>query len=233
MQAVILAAGRGTRMETLTEHLPKPLLRVAGKTLLEHKFDALPDEVDEIVLVVGYLQEIIRERFGNSCNEKRITYVVQENPIGGTMDALLKARSILEGKFLVMNGDNIYAAEDMKNCLAYDWATVVMKTESVKYGARVEVAKDGTVQGIIEWEGHEGTPGFKNINLYALDTRIFEYPPVPKAPGSNEHGLPQTIVAASKRSGIPFHAIEGTFWIQIKDAEDLAAAERLMRDRGV
>jgi bifunctional UDP-N-acetylglucosamine pyrophosphorylase/glucosamine-1-phosphate N-acetyltransferase len=95
MQAVILAAGRGTRMGKLTEHSHKTMLQVAGKTLLEHKFDVLPDDVAEIILVVGYLGETIRARFGDSYYGRKLTYVAQENIVGGTMNALLQAQSIL------------------------------------------------------------------------------------------------------------------------------------------
>ena len=225
MQAVILTAGLGTRMGALTADTPKGLLKVAGKTLLEHKFDALPEEVDEIVLIVGYLGEMIRGRFGNSYAGRSITYIPCPDPVGGTMYALAQAKDILKEKFLVMNGDNIYAKEDMKKVLEKEWATVVIKTDSMQHGAKVKVAQDGTVLDIIEWGGHDGGSGFTNINLYALDARIFDFPPVPKATGSTELGLPQTILAASRTSGIPFYAVEGTSWLQIKDEESLKAAE--------
>jgi len=231
MQAVILAAGRGTRMGDLVKDRPKPMLEVAGKTLLEHKFDALPDEVDEIILVVGYLADVIKEKYGESYDGKRITYVTQENPVAGTMDALSKARLVVSGKFLVMNGDNIYSKQDMEKCLSLEWAAAVSQTDSLGHGAMVITTEDGTVLDIIESKFHTGGSGFENMNLYAFDTRIFHHPLVPKGPGSSELGMPQTAVAASKAMGISFKIVQSSFWIQIKGPEDLARAERILSAR--
>ena len=72
MQVVILAAGHGTRMEELTTRVPKPMLDVAGKPLLEYKLEALPDEIDEIVIVTGYLGDFIKRHFGSSYIGKKI-----------------------------------------------------------------------------------------------------------------------------------------------------------------
>lgn len=229
MQAVILAAGRGSRMGDLVKEVPKPMLKVAGKTLLEHKFDVLPDEVDEIVLVVGYLQEVIKKAFGGSYKGRKISYVTQENPVGGTMDAVMTARSLLTGRFFVMNGDNIYTGADMKKCLAEEWATCVEKTDSLGYAANVVVDADMRVEDIIEASYHKGGSGLGNLNLYLFDTRLFEYPAIPKGPGSSELGLPQTAVAAAKEMGISFKAVPCVFWIQIKDPSDLQKAEKVLK----
>src|SRR3989338_8305110 len=113
MQAIILAAGRGERMGALTDNTPKALLEVAGKTLLEHKFDALPYDVDEIILIVVYMGSKILDRFNGRYKDKHILYVEQENPKGGTAEALWNAKSVLHDSFLVMNRDGIYALEDM------------------------------------------------------------------------------------------------------------------------
>lgn len=226
-----MAAGRGSRMGTLTEKTPKPMLEVAGKTLLEHKFDVLPDVVDEIVLVVGYLQEVIRERFGDAYEGRKVQYVTQKNFVGGTMDALSQAHGILHGRFFVMNGDNIYSGVDMQNCLQYEWATVVEKTEELGYAANVIAKEDGTVLDIIESSYHTGGPGLGNLNLYLFDTRLFDYPLIPKGPRSSEVGLPQTAVAASKTSGIEFKIVPATFWVQIKDPSDLKRAEKELAKR--
>lgn len=225
MQAVILAAGRGKRMGKLTEELPKPMLQVAGRTLLEHKFDALPDDVHEIVLIVGYLKEKIMERFGGSYKGKRLIYIEQQNIVGGTMDALLQAKDVLHEKFLVMMGDDIYAQEDIRAVLAHEWALLVARVPDTSVGGRI-VEDGGRVTDILE---HSVTgEGFISTNLFALDPRIFAHALVPKAPGSTELGLPQTVLSASRVSGIPLSIVEATEWIQITSPEDIVRAEAVL-----
>jgi UDP-N-acetylglucosamine diphosphorylase / glucose-1-phosphate thymidylyltransferase / UDP-N-acetylgalactosamine diphosphorylase / glucosamine-1-phosphate N-acetyltransferase / galactosamine-1-phosphate N-acetyltransferase len=225
MQAVILAAGRGTRMGELTETLPKPMLPVNGKTLLEHKFDALPHDVDEIILIVGYLKEKIIDAFGDSYSGKKITYIVQQNIVGGTMDALLQAKDILKEKFLVMMGDDVYSKEDIDAVLTHEWALLVQRVPDTAVGGRVVMNADHVVTDIIE--GGKGE-GMVSTNMYSLDIRLFDYPPVAKSPDSKELGLPQTIVAASKASGIPLHVVEATQWIQVTSPEDIQRAQMLL-----
>lgn len=228
MQVVILAAGRGTRMGELSKTLPKPLLQVSGKTLLEHKLDALPDEVDEIVLVVGYLGNLIRERFGENYRGRRILYA-EQLPKHGTAGALWSARDILKDRFLVMNGDDLYSAEDVKRaCRDGAWLMFAKNTEP-PYGGGKILTKNGRVEEIIESEKHE-TPGLVSTNLFALDTRIFDYEMVSvhARKGSEEYGLPQTILAASQASGIPLELVQTDAWIQITSPEDLQYAERTL-----
>ena len=108
MQVVILAAGQGTRMRPLTDRTPKPMLPVADRPLVAHTADAAVDGgASELVLVVGYEAEAVREFFGESYRGLPVTYAVQAEQ-RGTADALRAARDHLDGDFAVLNGDNLY-----------------------------------------------------------------------------------------------------------------------------
>lgn len=232
MQAVILAAGRGTRMGALTDTMPKPMLQVLGKSLIEHKLDVLPDTVDEVIIVIGYRGDFIRATFGDSFGGRRIRYVVQEE-LDGTMGALALARPYLTDRFIVMMGDDLYAREDIDASFASpDWTVLVQSTDSMGAGGRMVMDDTGHIVAIEEGD-HTGKPGLMNTNMLALDPRVFDYPMVPKTAGSTEYGLPQTVLAASLASGIPLRAIEATFWFQITAPEDLVRAEEVVRVRGV
>ncbi len=228
MQVVILAAGKGTRMGSLVLDRPKPMLVVAGKTLLEHKFDALPDDVEEIILIVGYLENVIRGAYGDAYKGRRIRYVTQSNPVGGTADALWQARPYVHEKFLVLNGDDVYVRADLDACRVFDWALLTKRVSDLSGGAKVVTDIHNRVIDIIESSHHGGGAGAMNTGMCALDTRIFDFPQVPKAEGSTELGLPQTIIAASRTAGIPLHAVEATRWIQITNPEDIQQAETIL-----
>ena len=91
MKAIILAAGEGRRLRPFTETMPKVMLPVANKPVLEYVFDAVKNSgIDELIVVVGYKKERIMEHFKDYEGIK-ITYVVQDRQLG-TAHALLQAK---------------------------------------------------------------------------------------------------------------------------------------------
>src|SRR3989338_1853977 len=128
MQAVILAAGQSTRTFPLTVTRPKPLLLLANKTLLEHKLDALYGLVDEVIIVVGYKQEMIKKAIGHEYRGMRIHYIDQPEQ-NGTGHAFLLATGHVKGRFIAMYGDDWYGAADIRACVKYNHAIVVADVE--------------------------------------------------------------------------------------------------------
>jgi len=110
MQAVVPAAGEGTRLRPLTAEQPKGLVDVAGKPLLSHVFETLADlDVSEIVVVVGYRGDEIRDHYRGSFEGIPLTYVRQEQR-HGLGHAVLQAEPNVDGDFVVLNGDNVCRA---------------------------------------------------------------------------------------------------------------------------
>lgn len=111
MQAVVPAAGRGSRLRPLTDDRPKGLVEVAGQPILSHCFETLLDlGVDELIVVVGYRGEDIVDYYGEEFAGVPVTYTRQAERTG-LADAVLTAEEHVTGDFLVMNGDNIYDAD--------------------------------------------------------------------------------------------------------------------------
>lgn len=106
MQAVIMAGGKGTRLATVTKNIPKPMVPIEGKPLLEYQIENLKENgVKSIILIVGHLGEVIRDYFGNgSAFGVNISYFVEETPLG-TAGALAKIKDRLEDSFFLVFGD--------------------------------------------------------------------------------------------------------------------------------
>lgn len=107
LQAVILAGGPGTRLRPLTESIPKPLVQVAGRPYLEHQIDWLRRQgIVDVLLLVSYLAEQIEGHFGDGSGfGVSIRYSREPQP-AGTGGAVKLALPLLDGSFLVLNGDS-------------------------------------------------------------------------------------------------------------------------------
>jgi bifunctional UDP-N-acetylglucosamine pyrophosphorylase/glucosamine-1-phosphate N-acetyltransferase len=116
-QAVILAAGASTRTHPLTVDRPKPLLPLLNRPLLTHLLDQLDGLVAEVVLVVGFEQEQIRESVGDRYGTLAITYREQLSA-RGTGDALQKAQSAIKEPFFLLNGDDLIHRNDLERLAA-------------------------------------------------------------------------------------------------------------------
>lgn len=229
MQAIILAAGRGTRMEELTSRVPKPLLLVGGKPLLGYKLDAMPEAVDEVIVIVGYMSDAVRDRFGMKHDRLKLTYVEQKE-LNGTADALWQAKDLLKDRFIVLNADDIFDPEDLARCAEeFDgWKLLVQQVEHLRRAGDVRLDENVHVDEIVEGDRHD-EPGLASTNAFVLDTRLFTQPLVPMREGNLEYGLPQTVVAAAKALGITIEPVFTSNWIQVNYPSDLVRAEETLK----
>lgn len=224
MQAVILAAGEGKRMRPLTLERPKPLVLVSGRPILEYIMDALPSEVDEIILVVGYKADMIRQHFGDTYGGRRVRYVHQWMP-AGTAHALSMAEPFLKDeRFIFMNGDDLHGTAAFGEALAYPLALLAAEHEdSSKFGV-LELNDDGTLAGIVE------KPKIPLTNLIStgamiLDKRIFNYEAARHESGEYYMTYPLGLLAKEH----PIRVVTQKFWVPIGCPEDITVAEEKLR----
>lgn len=88
MHLVIMAAGEGSRMRPLTETTPKPLLKICGKTIIEHNIESIMDLFEDIFMIVKYKKECFEQYFGTSFHGKLIHYI-EQGDLSGTGAAIL------------------------------------------------------------------------------------------------------------------------------------------------
>lgn len=213
-------------MGNLTRDTPKPMLRVNGKSLLEHKLESLPDNVAEIIVVIGYLGEMIEKHLGESykTNQKNIPikYVLQSELLG-TGHALWEAKEHLNDcRFLVLMGDDLYGKSDLENLVSHDRAMLVQATDAPTKGGLMEIV-DGMIVGISE--GGEPAEGYIYTGACMIEHQIFDKELERVNPNSREFGLPQTIVRHVGE--FPVRAVNAEYWVRITSPGDIEEAEEL------
>ncbi|OGE78236.1 MAG: hypothetical protein A2751_03715 [Candidatus Doudnabacteria bacterium RIFCSPHIGHO2_01_FULL_46_14] len=222
MQAVILAAGFGTRMGELTKTTPKPLLKIGNKTILEHNLEQLPEEIEEVILVTGYLGGQIKKAIGNNFAGKKITYVDQKE-LKGTAHALYQSKDLIRGRFLVLMGDDLYHKRDLEKLIKYPLAILVWQLQNGESGedrhAIVKVDEAGELSDIVERQpAREGS--LVNTAAYILNQNYFNYPLVGAGIPAKEFGLPQTFLQMV-RDGAKFAVVPAEKWHKVASPEDL------------
>ncbi len=202
MQAVILAAGRGTRMGELTNDVPKPLLKIKGRPILEYTMYNLPDEVDEVILVVGYKGQMIRDYFGDQWQGKKIIYVEQKE-LKGSGPAVFATKDLIKNRFFALNGDDLYRKEDLEKMLPYELAVLVKEVENNDRFGVIKTDEEGYLKQIIEFKDLKERNGDNLVNTgaYMLNREIFNYPLAPIF-GGKEFGLPQTLAQMADKHKI-------------------------------
>lgn len=226
MQAVILAAGRGTRMGELTEAVPKPLLKVIGRPIVEYTLLNLPEEISEIIFVIGYKGEMIKKYFGNGYNGKKIIYTEQKE-LNGSGGAIWAAKELLHNRFLVLNGDDLYDKRDLEKMCRHDLAVLALKMDRPPQNLGVlKFDEGGYIIGIIE--SPKDLPSYvANTGTYTLNADFFNYPLVPKTAGHKEFGLPQTLMQMVDKNKIKVEWAK--FWHPNTKGGDLVEAEEVVK----
>lgn len=146
MKAIILAGGFGTRLRPLTETMPKPLLPIGDKPIIEHAIlNFKKHGIKDIVISIGYMSEMIKGYFGNGSHlGVNISYEVEDQPLG-TGGALKRASDKINGTFLAINGDNL---------ADFDWTDAILthKNTNSKITLSLFPVEDVTQFGIAKLE---------------------------------------------------------------------------------
>jgi NDP-sugar pyrophosphorylase family protein len=230
-KAVLLAAGRGTRLGPLTERVPKPLLSVAGRPIIVHILDGLfKAGIRDVTIVTGYLAEKLEAELGNGAGSGMELRYVRQESLDGTAHALALARDHLgDSRFFVGWGDILVRPENFRAIVRAarlaDAAIAVNEVDDPSPGAAVYVDDAMVVQRIVEKPPPgTSTTHWNNAGLAILGPDIWPHIEALAPSARGEYELPRA-VASLVASGARVVAapIEGP-WFDIGTPENLEAA---------
>jgi len=214
MDAVILAAGLGTRLRPYTLQTPKPLLPVNNRPILDWTLGALPLAVDRVLVVTHHLADQIEAYLKRQPHFKEWGVVHQEQP-RGTGDALRACRLKLRSEvFLVLNGDDLFGARDLGRLAQCPAGVLVhLVAEPRKFGI-VFLRPDGTLERLVEKPDLDG-PRMANTGAYIFPRNVFDIALTVSERGEYEITDYVTALAAHQ----PVHVVEAGFWLPIGTVE--------------
>ncbi len=223
MQCIILAAGYGSRMGDLTQTMPKPMLRIKGRPLLEYKVHVLPQDVTEIIFVVGHMCDHIMNYFGSHYAGRTVRYALQSE-MRGTADALAAARHLIRSdRFMVLMGDDLYVRDDLAELARHRLAILGHNHDNAQGKGVIIADEDGRLVSVRE-NFPEQRAGLVNAGAYMLTQDFFAYTPANANNGhAQEVGLPQTLAQMTDKHDVMIH--RATAWLPITAPHDLARAE--------
>lgn len=181
MKAVIMAGGKGTRIASVASDVPKPMIQICGKPILQYQIECLKEqEITEITLIIGYLGYVIKEYFDNGSDfGVTITYIEEKEPLG-TAGALYYLKNRVSDDFLLLNGDIIFDV-DFKRFMDYhkskgSYATIFTHPNNHPYDSGLVVTdQDGFVTKWMHKEDERTVYRNRvNAGLHILSPKLLE-----------------------------------------------------------
>src|SRR5262245_28873412 len=220
MDAVILAAGLGTRLRPHTLTTPKPLLPVRGRPILDWILGALPPRVDRVVVVVHYLADQVESYLRSQQWFPHCAAVLQETP-RGTGDALRQCRPHLTSdRFLVLNGDDLFGAHDLKALADKPAGVLVHPVDEPRRFGIAFLKADGTLEKLVEKPPLDGRQ-LANTGAYVFPREVFEIEL--RLSPRGEYEITDYVSSLAARQ--PVRVVQARTWLPIGTEEAWREAE--------
>jgi len=246
MQAIVLAAGMGKRLGSLTENNTKCMIKVHGKTLIERMLEQLAVlNLSRIVLVIGYKGDKLRNAIGNSFKGCKIEYV--ENPIfdktNNIYSLYLAKDYLLKEDTLLLESDLIFDSKILERVLLdpYPNLAVVSKYQSWMDGTVVSLDNENNIVTFVpkkNFQFRDIDVYFKTVNIYKFSKEFSYSHYVPfleaysRALGNNEYyEQVLRVITLLEKPDIKALRLEGENWYEIDDIQDLNNAETIFADK--
>jgi dTDP-glucose pyrophosphorylase len=229
MKAVILAAGKGTRMKELTAALPKPMVEVHGKPVLQWIVEGLRDHADvrDFFVVVGWQAQVIREHFGDGTRfGVTVTYGEQAVQDGTGKAPELAREWVGQDSFVLTYGDILIDPRDyahLREGFEGDGALALKDGQDLSKGGAVVLDKDGRLAHLIEKPKNPPPNSFYNAGIYIFTPRIFEFTSRLEKSPRGEYELTDAILGLKNAGGTLRGVILNSDWVDVRDPETLAA----------
>jgi dTDP-glucose pyrophosphorylase len=238
-KAVLLAAGRGTRMRDMTVEIPKPMLEIRGRPVLQYIVEGLRDAgITEFLIIVGYRAERVQNFFGDGSRYKiDIQYATQIMQDGTGRVIELAKNFVANTPFILGYGDILVAPENYNRVadLPNDVEALisVIRGEDVSKGGAVFVNEQMELVDLREKpKPGEPTSPWYNAGLYAFRPSIFDLTAKLKPSPRGEYELTDAIRELAQsgkkiRAGRAVKALElSGNWVDVRDPETLARLNR-------
>jgi len=220
---VLMAGGEGKRLRPLTENIPKPLLKVGDKPIIEHNIDRLINVgVKNINLSINYLGEKIREHFGDgSAKNAKIRYVCEDRPLG-TVGSILLVENFFYDDIIVMNSDLLTNIDFADFFNVYKESNADMAVAATSYHVDVpyavlEVGEENRVSSLKEKPRYTY---YSNAGIYIIKRAILEMIPIDEFYDITD--LMKKILINGKK--LVTYPITG-YWLDIGKHEDFKKAQ--------
>lgn len=218
MQLIILCGGKGKRLSPLTDQVPKPLIEIHRKPIIQYQIDFFKRHgIKDITLCTGYKHELFQERYPN------LNHSIETIPLG-TAGAIKNAKKFIKEDFIVTNGDNIFSFNFQK----------MMKLFQDVNNSLLALTNLVSPYGVIEVEGNRVNefvekPVLKlwiNAGITIFTKETIDYFP---DEGMIEYDVYPKLVTEKKL--FAFKMRENSFWIAIDTPKDVETAKKLLLER--